>query len=161
MNLSLLLPYFLVLVIVAVFVFVIHVYTTALLPRLRLTEFYKQYGFVLEQLDSIIDAAVVSIAFAPKDLERYQQEADEKGYDIRLVAAIHIVKQFAEDHGIELDEDLIVAKIEQSLASEKKYGVLKEAEVPDVIVNPVTQTLSPTPLEAPAVDPQQQIDLQV
>lgn len=100
-------------------------YHKAIKPRVLSSDFYKRYGMVLAALDSVVTDTVMRVAFAKEDLSDFEAEAEETGRDVRLVAAIYLIDRFTSDLGIELDEELIVSKIEAKLVQLKDDGVIE------------------------------------
>lgn len=95
--------------------------------RLDESHFFQQYHSILVVLDEVVTATVMRIAFSHEDLSKFEQEAAETGRDVRLVAAMHLIDRFTEQHGIDLDEEFIVSKIEAKLEQLKQDGIIPRA----------------------------------
>lgn len=131
-------------IVIAIFIGLVVVWLTWLKPLLEKTAFFKTHLLFLAELETVIGNVVVSIAFAPGDLSKYQDEATAKGWDIRLVAAVHIVDSWAATYGINLDEQYVVSVIEAKLALYKSSGTIPRA-------SPLTP--EPIPASEPTGEP--------
>jgi len=96
-------------------------------PRIEESQFFQQYHSILVVLDEVVTATVMRIAFSHEDLSDFEQEAAETGRDVRLVAAMHLIDRFTKQHGIDLDEEFIVSKIEAKLELLKQDGIIPRA----------------------------------
>ena len=99
-------------------------YIKVLQPRYLASEFYKRYGLVVGSLGQVVTDIVLRLAFSKEDLSQYEDEAKKTGRDIRLVAAIHLVNNYTNAHGIQLDEELIISTIEATLVKAKAAGLI-------------------------------------
>lgn len=148
-----LLPVLLPLILIVVLVLVIQFWRAWLHPHLEENAYFKRFSVIASLFDEQVTNVVLSLAFAPGTADKYEQEAQEKGYDIRLVAAVHILTEYLAEQGITLPEDYIVATVEAKLGILKKNQIVPYTpkptppvpdDVPDVEEHP-TQVITAEP----------------
>lgn len=112
-------------------------------PRVEESLFWQKYHTVFRALDEVVTNTVLRIAFAHEDLSAFEDTAKRTGRDVRLVAAMWLVNEFTNAHGIEIDEETIVSSIEGKVALLKKAGLLPSSQVAVNIVPPFVEEYAP------------------
>lgn len=117
------------LAIIVIAIILITVYHRMVVPLIEGSEFLNRYRLVIETLDQVASNTAMRIAFNHEDLTRFEKAAQATGRDVRLVAAMHLVNRYTEEHGIQLDEEYIVSTIEARLADLKERGIIPRGGV--------------------------------
>lgn len=91
-------------------------------------------GNELQEFDAVVSDTVMRLAFSGEDLSHFEQEAEESGRDIRLVAAIYLIDQWTSARGYDIDEERIISAVEARLAEGKHDGIIPRAETPAAVV---------------------------
>lgn len=97
---------------------------TRVVPAYRASEFAKTHGILATQFLQVVSETVMRLAFSNEDLEQFQEEADAKNRDVRLVAAIHWIDAWSKSVHFDIDEERIISAIEARLAELKDKGVI-------------------------------------
>ena len=99
-----------------------------IVPAIQSNPTYIEYKDDIDNFQQVVTDTVLRLAFTGEDLSDFEEEAEETGRDIRLVAAIYLIDQWTSDRGYDIDEERIVSAVEARLAEMKHLGIVPRAD---------------------------------